>query len=1158
MSTAPLLTAVEADTALALPRVATSAVPVAVDPWTPLATETDTIPPPVRTASPAAVVGEVYPGDTAPGEAVILSPNLAVAPLPTAVEVDASDADVSGTTSYVTEPGTGLGLGSFGLSPFGGGEDATLVPITVSHTPLAVGRLATAAERNLALPLTSLVDEGEYGAAIEAIDRVPIYSLKADWNRNGLYDHVLSDLTDLVTEVQVGRALSGTLPVEVGLVEGYSSAELSVKLEGRWRKPPDSYIDRINLALNPSVEVDLTGYTAVTTNGLTNIVQRGNAITPPAGGFYLFLRPSTTGGTGTAFIRCPPVRVVPGTIYTFSAYNDVAGTLNSTYIGVDWMDGNGDQIPGVTVNGPQITGTGWQRGLVTATAPAGAVYARQFLVAGTIDNTNYPRWDAILVEAGNQLGDYFDGDTSGASWDGVAHASTSRILAESNADYEDSAFDLVDVFGPYRTDSPLYGRPVLNTPIYLETGFIAEDGPRLTRRFTGQVTRIHPQSGARTVELVAVDPVGRLRNTLTLSAVGMYASILRTRGPDAYRSRINSQWLIDYALRSNGFYTSPPPRDDAVLSVTGHGSMIPEIGWGGAPEEWYPTYRGDRWQVGPFGGALATVGGDIGRWWLIEPITSASGTGFGMSMWLNMYTPGEVVQELVAVNITIDETDFITFGIGADGRPYLGYKTFRPAEAESRAVPTGWAPLTSPRWKFVGVHVTYTAGAMTARFRLDGQTYTSTVNIPTRVGNWRPGAFISYNWRPSFQNFQMWNSATPPVTWQGEDPNWVPQADLDPGTNELTGVPSLLGQDSWQLIQQVTDAEGSRFEFTTEGRPQFRTTKGDELYGRVQRVNEVMTADRNLADLVSTTDETTIRNVINVKTKTLTISDWSDYFSATTVDQFDTPPGTSIFDIPITSDVYDVPETRDAYGVNVALNLLAHASFVFYNTDEAWNASKDVAAIKNYIRVGIVYADNPVQITDPGQVPVIYIRVERTSPTNLRIYITNYSNRTVRFATPSKADDNGVLNAGQPALIVPARVIGQGPEQIETYTDTGSVATYGASSFDVGGSDERWRQTPTGLRPLASEVLATTANPVPVLDAVDVPHDPRRALGQRVVLRDPQGLGEVIGSIVGLTNTYQSDGAADKVMVRPIAPPGLGTLDDPTHGLLDATLVLGP
>jgi hypothetical protein len=1137
MATAPLPRADEADTAQAPVRVAARELPVAVDPWTPMAIETD----------------------TASGGTTV-----AVAPLPTAVEVDACDADVAGTTSYITVPGTGFGVGPFGTSPFGGGEASTLVPITVSRTPLAVGRLATAAERNLGMPLTSLVDEGEYGAAIEAIDRVPIYSLKADWNRNGLYDHVLSDLTDLVEEVQVGRALSGTLPVEVGLVEGYSSAELTVKLSGRWRKPPDSYIDRINLALNPSVEVSAAGYTVVYTGTLSPLaVLRNNGAPAAAGQYYIYARPVDDGTAGFVFIRCPLVRVTVGQTYTFSAHRHMLGTVGSVYVGVDWMDGNGNQLFGTTVNGPQITGAGWARGSVTATAPDGAVYARQFLVAGTTSFANYVRWDAILVEAGGQLGDYFDGDTSGASWDGVAHASTSRVLAEANADYEDSAADLVDVFGPYRSDSPLYGKPVLKTPIYLETGMIAEDGPRLTRKFTGVVTQIHPQSAARTVELRAVDQVALLRASVTVSGAGMYDAILTRVGPDAYRSRLNSQWLIDHALRRNGIYTSPPARDDAILSVTGHGSMLPEVGWGGAPEEYYVTYRGEVWQPGKFGGALATVGGPIGRWWLTDQVTAAAGTGFGFSMWMGMYPGSGTSREMFAMDLTTDASWFLRFGINANGVPYVGLDHVGGAGvAFLDPAAGGYTAPSSAQWQFVGVHLSFTATVMTAVFRINGVTYTRTASIGDRGGNWKPGLYMKYTWTWPFTNFQLWKSTTPPANgWTGEDPNWIPQAFLDPGNNELTAVPELIGQDSWELIKAVADAEGSTFQFDEYGKPWFRTSKGDEYYGRRVDPPEVISADRNLADLVAVTDESTVRNVINIKTKSQLIGDWGDYYTSPSIDAFDVEAfSTTYFEIDLPVAAYEIPPPLSTNGSLThpgAYRYQGGDGFVYYGLNSDWQAFAKQRDVAMFIRCF------PRQKADPTQWVIrdVQIRVVRLTPWKMQIIIRNGNNYAVQFATLQERDatTGQVTNDGEPALIIPARLVKEGPEQLETWTDNASVITYGATTFDVGGSNDKWRQRPEGLRSLASEVLATTANPVPVLDAVDgVPHDPRRKVGDRVLLRDPQGLGEVLGTIAELTTTYSHDGASDQITVRPLAPPGLGLLDDPTHGLLDASLVLGP
>lgn len=894
--------------------------------------------------------------------------------------VTETDAAFAGTTQAVLAAprAGGNGGGALGTDPFGtasfGGSTAYSETDTVS-TPRPTGSYPTAeaAERDLAFAPVVLVDDGAFGDAIEDVDRVPVYILKADWGRNGLYDHPLSDLTDLVTEVVVDRAVTGSLPVEVGLVEGAATAQLTVTLEGVWADPDDN-------------------------------------------------------------IR----------------------------------------------------------------------------------------------------------------------------------------MDTVDVFAPYRPDAPLYGRPVLRTPIYLETGYLTETGPRTQRRFTGTVTSVNPASGARSVKLTALDPTSSLRTPVTIYGSGLYAETLAAYGPDAYRARINSQWLIDRALRANGIYASPPARPDAILSVTGHGSMIPEVGFGGTPHEQYPTYRGPVWTPNTrFTGAtglLTTVGGNQGYWWATDQISGAAGTGFGFSGWMGMFDfAAGFDDQIVQFDITFDGSWVFNFGVGADGVPYLD--AFSTTSHRARAV--GYPLPPYYQWQFVGCHVAIGATTFTATFRINGNTYTQTVSYGNNpIGTaYRPLAYIRYGWARSFTNFQVWNSPTPPSgPWQSEDPNFVPQADLDEGVNLLTGIPTMQNVDSWGLIQAVADAEGSIFQFTEDGRPQFLTSKGDAQNKRQHPVLERITADRNLADLVATTDESSIRNIVNVKTKRVLINKWTDYFKATTVDQFDTPPGTSIFDIPITSDVYGLPENRGAIGTTNTLGALEGASFVFYTQADAggwsggWNDSDKVDAIRSYIRVCLIDANQPYQaFTTAGQIPKVYIRVQRIAPSLMRLYITNNSNITVRFATPSPVGSDNIYRDGDPALIIPAQLVGpEDAEQVETWTDNASVALYGESSFDVGGSDETWRQIPDGLRSLATEVLATTAHPVPVLDAVDVPHDPRRKIGQRIALADPDGLGEVVASIVALETTYSTAGAMDKITVRPIAPPGLGVLDDPTYGLLDSTLVLGP
>src|SRR5690348_11046728 len=130
--------------------------------------------------------------DTALG----LGASTASAPLPTAV--DDSAPLVFETDSALTLPPSTASAETFTDPPVSGALAPAETDAAFTLTPLAVGDLPTAAERDLALPLTTLVDDGEFEDAIVEADRVPVYTLKADWNRNGLYDHVLSDLTDLV------------------------------------------------------------------------------------------------------------------------------------------------------------------------------------------------------------------------------------------------------------------------------------------------------------------------------------------------------------------------------------------------------------------------------------------------------------------------------------------------------------------------------------------------------------------------------------------------------------------------------------------------------------------------------------------------------------------------------------------------------------------------------------------------------------------------------------------------------------------------------------------------------------------------------------------------------------------------------------------------
>ena len=57
-------------------------------------------------------------------------------------------------------------------------------------------------------------------------------SLMVDWNKNGLFDHELSDLSAYVETASTDSSLAGSIPSEVMLIEGFAAGEMTFTLAG--------------------------------------------------------------------------------------------------------------------------------------------------------------------------------------------------------------------------------------------------------------------------------------------------------------------------------------------------------------------------------------------------------------------------------------------------------------------------------------------------------------------------------------------------------------------------------------------------------------------------------------------------------------------------------------------------------------------------------------------------------------------------------------------------------------------------------------------------------------------------------------------------------------------------------------------------------------
>lgn len=69
-------------------------------------------------------------------------------------------------------------------------------------------------------------------AAVSSGERSFIVTLEVDWNRNGLYNHALSNMSRFVYSATTDRSLQGSAPQELGFVSGSAAAELTVVLAG--------------------------------------------------------------------------------------------------------------------------------------------------------------------------------------------------------------------------------------------------------------------------------------------------------------------------------------------------------------------------------------------------------------------------------------------------------------------------------------------------------------------------------------------------------------------------------------------------------------------------------------------------------------------------------------------------------------------------------------------------------------------------------------------------------------------------------------------------------------------------------------------------------------------------------------------------------------
>lgn len=708
---------------------------------------------------------------------------------------------------------------------------------------------------------------------------------------------------------------------------------------------------------------------------------------------------------------------------------------------------------------------------------------------------------------------------------------TSHVTAVLGGERDGADMSLAEELSPFRSDSPLYGRTKVTPTARLDLGLLTDRGPKTYRQLTGPVRSLKIREGEQRVELDAVDPSERIREAITLPT---YAEFVTHAARRPWSLTVNTQWVVDFILRANGIYASPPPRKDAIISCTGHGGLSAEVGFSGAPISLYGTgpqaglWTEDDHPWGMLGTPENSSGGTVGymeQYGVTDgrtaPFRFEAGNGVGLSCWLHMGSymrlgssfenrlfqirPGDILND----NAQNEYPRLFVSGFG-NGDIYAG---LTPAAGQVYGTPR--IPTGPERWRFFGVHFRYaSATSLVVTIRLDKTTRTYTLTVPATspARGYRPVLQVNTQMFRAWTNFQTWVSPTAPTLaeWQAGE-NHVSEADIARGINELLYLPDVAAEDSWEVLKAAVGAEFGVHGFTEAGRYFFRP-RTDE---RSPDIDVDISVDDNLETVGYELSSDSVRNVIGYSsTPRYHSGKFQTVVKAEDALQFICPPGVKTFEI-------DWP--WGAAG--------RHGGTVQYHYCDSreplpqpqW--SSGVAEGWTYS-----YGSNWTGEQNIQQVIVQWCRIGHR---RVLITVTNNGGTTVRLGS-----DANVANIegepGEPALNIGGWPMISLPAHVEEYRNEESIEKYRSPRALALGSSE-WRQTPGVLDPVARTLLRAMSDPVPVLEDLPVRGNPRVQVGQvaRLTFRG-EAMQPIVGVIIKTVRVLDGDGYTDRISVRPL------------------------
>lgn len=724
---------------------------------------------------------------------------------------------------------------------------------------------------------------------------------------------------------------------------------------------------------------------------------------------------------------------------------------------------------------------------------------------------------------------------------------------------------------PYSKISPFYGLKRAGAPVQVWLGLPSAIDPvtnlptdyQYVYHFTGYISQKPTTTASSATTLNCVDGSDRLHGSTPLPMVLAGDAF----GITTARYGLNAQWIIDYILRRNGIYASPPTTDDTIVSTTMHGSMFPEVG--------DPITA----QIFPFGSAVAALESPPfvqGLWGLACTSVRQDGSGTFVTPTVDVKPKGTPVLDGTTGGLQVEFVMYVGAsysGTGDFSQQNLFFSvdntddwmnvmlmddgTLRVWIRGGEDVIVGpHADNGTAAWRYLGVHIKFnSATSVTCTFNVSGVTTVVTKTITS--GSWTAGAKIvdiGSSANAAIESIMWKYRTTPSFTWM----SFIPNAVLEKSLNQLTVCPyDPDGTDAWNTITDIVAAELGFAGFNEAGIFRFRNRYSRNqpfsytlpaslfMYGTNSLKDaQAVESTAGIANIVSATATPysvqaptwvwTLGDVLRVPART-TVTIWASFQSAV----FGTPTSASFLPTgtpdPTTGafngNFYRASTTRDGKGAAVSNLIITVTPFIDSARIDIQNPNRGqdawiVAPTRD--PNGALYADQSQVGT-----PMLYLW-----------------GRAVVDST-----DNG---GGNLAGSISAAA---------SETDERSRKDYGDQEYDIPNS--KWLQSVRSARDLVLEVLTNTCRPIPQVPQIAAIFDPRLELKDTlgIVTEGWDGVNNT-GYVSGIHTTISKDaGGAMELLFRMAGGPEGWVLGDstwpsssPVHNsqsILGQTTILG-